>query len=126
MKTCVRIVFGLLLAVPASAHHGVNALYDVKKYVELTGILTKAELVNPHSHLYFDVAGVDGTVAKWSVETGSPGSLRRAGMTSETFRVGETCQLVVFPARDGSPNGLLSSITRADGRSYRIDSPKKP
>jgi hypothetical protein len=126
MKICVRIAIGLLLAVPASAHHGVNAVYDVKKYVELTGILTKAELVNPHSHLIFDVAGVDSTVAQWSVETGAPGSLRRAGMTSETFKVGETYQLVVCPARDGSPNGLLSSITLADGRSYRIDALKKP
>src|SRR5262245_61672058 len=50
-----------LLAIPAlfqyaEAHHGAGR-YDPSKNIELEGKLTRLEFVNPHSYVYFDVAG---------------------------------------------------------------------
>jgi hypothetical protein len=44
---------------PALAHHGFG-LFQMDKSADYSGTLTKFELVNPHSYLYFDTVGADG------------------------------------------------------------------
>jgi hypothetical protein len=42
----------LLAAVPVWAHHAFAADFDEKKPLKLQGIVTKWELVNPHSWIW--------------------------------------------------------------------------
>ena len=43
------------LTVPLLAHHSFGAEYDATKPITLTGVVTKIEWTNPHSHIFVDV-----------------------------------------------------------------------
>ena len=84
----------------------------------------EAELINPHSYLAFYMAGPDGAEADWSLETVTPIALRRAGLPArDAFKVGETYNFTMSPARDGSHVGFLHSITLLDGRTIAVTAP---
>jgi hypothetical protein len=106
-------------ALPALAHHAVNSQFDVTKNVAMEGVLTKVELINPHTYVYFDVKNKSGKVENWAVESGAPGVLRRAGLSArDSLVVGQSFKFVISPARNGSKSGLMSSLTLPDGRFF--------
>ena len=112
-------VAATLLAGSALAHHAVNAQFDVTKNVAISGELTKVEIINPHSYIHFNVKGPGNKVTKWSIETGAPGALKRAGFSMrDELKVGKTYKFVICPSRNGSPTGLMSGITLPDGKSF--------
>ena len=47
-------LFGLSIQ-SAQAHHAFSAEFDAQQPIELKGVVSKLELVNPHSWLYLDV-----------------------------------------------------------------------
>ena len=76
------VVAGLLLVpVPLTAHHSFAAAFDEKKPINLQGVITKVELINPHSWLWLDVKSADGKVVNWGIEGGPPTNLFRNGIT---------------------------------------------
>jgi hypothetical protein len=117
-------VLGLLFAgVPASAHHSVQAQFDLEKPVKLTGVVTKVEWVNPHSYLYLDVKDSTGAVKHWAFEMASPGALRNAGLSRADrggLKVGDTVSVNGVLAKDGSDSGLIKELTLPDGRKFTI------
>src|SRR5262245_20765679 len=72
------------------SHHSCSAQYAAYKAIRVTGTLTKTEWTNPHSDIYSDVKEGDGSVAHWSCEAGSLGSLSRQGFKQGTVKFGET------------------------------------
>jgi hypothetical protein len=111
-----------MLAVPVSAHHAVQALYDLEKPTEWKGVLGKVEWINPHSYLYLDIKDEAGNVRRWGFETDAPAVLRRAGFTrgSSSFKVGDTYTITGYPARNGSETALVSAIEFSDGRKVTL------
>src|SRR5260370_10238388 len=74
------IFCGLLLAaLPALAHHSLNAEFQMGKPTELKGILTKVEWDNPHVYWNVETKDTNGTVEKWAVEGLAPSYLHRGG-----------------------------------------------
>lgn len=106
MKCC--LIAGLLLtSLPALAHHGTGT-YDSTKSVTLSGIVTEFAFTNPHAALYFDAKDANGKVVSWAIEMNSPGVLRRAGWTKNTFKAGDQITITVRPAKAGTPVGLIN------------------
>ena len=113
-------VCGLLLAaVPAVAHHAVQAQYDFDKPIEFTGTLVKMEWINPHSMMHLEVTNKDGSKKEWIFQTTAAGTLRQRGLGRASeggFEVGKTYTATGFAARNGNPMGFLKQVTMPDGR----------
>src|SRR6185503_3411496 len=86
-RSAAFIAVCLASTVPAFAHHGAGT-FDLSKSVTYTGKLTKIELINPHSWLYFDVTDPTGRVSHHRCEMRSVHVLRRSGWSKELFPVG--------------------------------------
>jgi hypothetical protein len=97
----------LMVCVPAFAHHGTGT-YDSTKSITLSGVVTEFAFVNPHAALYFDVKDASGKAVNWAIEMNSPGVLRAAGWTKQTFKAGDQITITVRPAKAGTPVGLIN------------------
>jgi hypothetical protein len=102
----------LSIALPAFAHHSLEAQYDPNHTITISGTLTKIDWSNPHVHFLVDVmeSGQSGT---WDVEMGSPNAQLRGGWKIDTFKPGDRVVVSVYQARDGSHIGFARKITKA-------------
>jgi hypothetical protein len=106
----------LILFAPrlAWAHHG-GAEYDLGKTVEFKAKLTRLELINPHSWIYFDVTESAGKVSHHRCEMRSVHVLRRSGWTKENFPIGQQVTIEASPNRTDPASCYLQTIQFADG-----------
>jgi hypothetical protein len=103
----------------AQAHHAFAAEYDGDKPLDLSGTVTKARWVNPHSWLFFDVKGADGTVTNWGVELAAPNALASKGLEKSDLRAGAEIHVRGFLTKNGGNFGYAVTITLADGRTFQ-------
>jgi hypothetical protein len=114
---------GLVLAGPASAHHSVQAQFDVHKTFTITGTVSKVEWINPHSYLTLNVMDAEGKVQRWAFELAAPGVLRRAGMSREDrggLKPGDEITVTGLASKDGSNTGWLQELKLSDGRVIKL------
>src|SRR5277367_5253877 len=104
----------LVFLQPALAHHG-GAEYDMSKTVVFKGKLTRVDMINPHSWIYFDVADKDGKVSHHRCEMRSVHVLRRSGWTKENFPVGQEVTVEASPNKTDPASCYLQTIVAADG-----------
>ena len=116
MKRIVLLA-ALICAAPAFAHHSFGVYFDADRPVKLTGVVTKVDWRNPHTHLYVDVKDDAGKVVNWTLEGYPPNVLARTGWKKDvTVKVGDTISIFGWRARDGSPMAHLREATLADGK----------
>jgi hypothetical protein len=117
-------IFGCALATaPLYAHHSFAAEFDGSKKIEMTGVVTKVDWVNPHAYIYVDVKNPDGTVTNWALETGAPNALYRQGWRKSDLKIGDTVTLDAFPAKDGSHTAAARMVKLPDGRKVFAGTP---
>jgi hypothetical protein len=115
MRTLIIVLlFGA--AIPAFGHHSFAAEFDDKQPVTLDGTVAKFDFMNPHSWIYLDVTKPDGTVERWSVETGSTNALFRRGWRKDSLRAGDHVTIDAYRAKDGSRTANASQVKLPDGR----------
>ena len=92
------------------AHHGLDAQFDTKKTIVLTGAVTKIDWSNPHVRLYLEVKDQNNT-ATWEVDMGPPNLQLIKGWKIDTYRRGDLVRVDAYPARDGSNVGYGRTVT---------------
>lgn len=122
MKSWVAAAWLALAAGTASAHHSVAGQFDNTKPVELTGVISKIDWINPHIYIHLDVKGEDGTVTTWRLASLPTAMLRKAGLTSQLLMAdGMTVTANAILARDGTANlAWVSKLTYEDGHFYQL------
>ena len=113
---CAAAVLSVTLAVPATAHHEITAKFDPDQSVTLSGVVTKLDWLNPHVHVFMDVA--EGPqIINWAIELESPIDLEGAGWDRESLKPGDEITVEGFTARDGSRQAWGESVmVRETGR----------
>ena len=115
---------GLLIsAVPILAHHSFAAEYDADKPVELKGVVTKVEWMNPHARFYVDVKDEKDQVTNWNLELASPNVLVRNGWRRTSLQVGDRVTVNGSLAKDGSKMANAKDVVLPDGRKVFAGSP---
>jgi hypothetical protein len=113
---------------PAFAHHS-YAIYENDKTLTLTATVEAFRWENPHTVLEL-VAVPDGgeLQTRWTIESSSPGILRRFGWTGGSLRPGDRVLVEFSPMKDGSHAGRLHTLTLLDsGKVLRTKlSPPEP
>jgi uncharacterized protein DUF6152 len=116
LVTYLFVIFGLLATSSRTfAHHGTTA-YDPQHKVTMKGTVTNFEWTNPHSQIHLDVTDDQGKVVHWNFEAQPPNILIHAGWTRETLKPGDQLTVVVNPAKNGSPIGIIQKIVLANGQ----------
>lgn len=105
----------VVAAAPSGAHHSFAAEFSLEDPVELTGIVTRIEWVNPHSWFYLEVAGANGEPIVWAVEGGSPNALFRRGVNAQSVPAGTELTVEGYRARDGSNTAVGRSFLLGNG-----------
>jgi hypothetical protein len=109
----------LLTVLPAAAHHSMSALFDFNQRFSRTGTLSELDWRNPHIYLLVEAREADGQMQTWAFEGPSPVFFRNREVASKSDFVDSIEKTVVVEAsraRDGSPSGLIRSITLANGK----------
>jgi hypothetical protein len=116
------------IVAPVVAHHSSAPFYDPNKTVEVTGVVTKLHIKNPHSFLYLDV-DEKGQKVEWQVEMGTGAQLARNNLTVETLKPGTEIKVSGQPSRAEGSRGMccIKMLMKADGSAIlRGTVPKEP
>ena len=108
------VAFVFLFVPFVFAHHG-GGSFDLTRSVTYEGVLTKVELVNPHSWLYFDVKDPAGKVSHHRCEMRSVHVLRRSGWAKEQFPAGSAVTVEAAPDKIDPNSCYLNTIRFKDG-----------
>lgn len=118
IKAVFSTVIASILVFPfnISAHHSVNAFFDLSDPITVEGTLTSVWWANPHVHLQMERITPDGATEVWEIESGGPTLLRRVGVTTDVVKVGERVTISGFPStrNDNEMIGVIMEL--ADGR----------
>ncbi len=120
----LSVILALAAAAPvAQAHHSFAAEFDADQPVELHGVITKMEWLNPHTWMHLDVANADGTTTAWMIEGGTPNTLFRRGFTPQAVPVGTEITVIGYRARNGANRANGRDLILTDGRRLFMGSP---
>ncbi len=120
----LTIITALALLLPAAwvcAHHSVAAVFT-DNLIELTGVISDMDWINPHTHIYLDVTDEDGNVVTWELESSPTAMLRKGGLTKAMI-IGDgrpvTVRALAARPEAGTPHRAYTQrITYADGHYY--------
>ena len=101
----------ILTATSLRAHHGDAGRYD-EEVITVTGTVVALQMVNPHTHIVFDVVE-NGKTVRWQAELGTPQQLiQQFGWTPQTIKVGMKLTMIGRQLKGKAP--FLNLTERAN------------
>jgi hypothetical protein len=103
-KVLIGVCLGLLVSSASlvQAHHGDANRYN-EQVVTVTGTVVEVQMVNPHTHIVFDVEQ-GGKTTRWQAELGGPQQLiKQFGWTPATMKAGTKITVTGRQLKSGAP-----------------------
>lgn len=117
-------IAALTLTISSSsyAHHSVTGQFDPDARIELNGVISKIDWVNPHIYVHLQVENETGETETWRLETVPPAFLYRAQVTPDMLRgSGKPVRIEALRGRDESQHlGFIIRIHYAEGHEYQL------
>ena len=115
------LVLGLfVVSTPIFAHHGAS-VYDSTKLTTFKGTVTDFQFMNPHTEIWFEVAGANGKVDKWTGEAPSLTTMSRLGWNKNLFKPGDQITFIGNLAKSGSHIMRLRKVVFPNGKETVMD-----
>ena len=116
-----RLIIGAACALAltgasVAAHHSFAAEFDANNPVQLRGVVTGMDWVNPHSWIHLDVKNEDGTVTKWMIESATPNTLLRRGFTKSALPPGTEIVVYGYRAENGAAHANGRDVMLPGGK----------
>ncbi len=106
----------LTLSVIARAHHTQVTFYFMDEVIEVTGVVKRWALVNPHPELVLEVTAENGETSEMRVYAlGAAGIMTKAGWTRDSLQPGETVTVSGSPSRGDNSSMAGRSVTKSSG-----------
>ena len=129
----MRLLRGLLFAIPAlmlfaasaSSHHSFAPVYDDKRVIMVTGVVTQFKFVNPHAMMFMEVTDGTGKVAKWTVEFAGSLNLSEVGWTAQSIKAREKVTVTGNPTHTESQRLFFRKLVRPDGTELLPAAPQR-
>ena len=116
LSSCIVTIALLVVCVgTATSHHSFSAVYDDKRLVTVSGVVTQFRFVNPHALMTTDVTDASGKVSKWTVEFAGRLNLSNVGWTAQSIKAGERVTVTGNPTHTGSERIAFKKLLHADG-----------
>jgi hypothetical protein len=112
-KSAALAIALLVLAAPASAHHGIGR-FDPTREINVEGTLTSLDFVNPHSYVHFNAVDASGAPIAMQCEMRAATVLRRSGWSPEMFVPGVAIKIHGRPHRDDPHYCYADTLTIGD------------
>jgi DNA/RNA endonuclease YhcR with UshA esterase domain len=106
---------GLVLALPAGAHHS-GAAYDRDKAVTVNGTVSSVEWTSPHAWIKVDAKNETGGTVTWEFELPSPVTLTRRGWARSALVPGDKVTVTGAPAREHPHIAIATAVIDKNGR----------
>jgi hypothetical protein len=112
----------LLTAGSLSGHHSFAGVFDGGRVINLKGVITRFELLNPHSMMFVETKGAGGEIQHWVLEGPAVGQLDRRGINKDSFKTGVTIEACGYQTKDG----VASVYTAAEPISLSLKANPRP
>jgi len=121
MHRAGSLIVTLGFAAGAAAHHSPNLHFDRTDVALISGEITGVAWRNPHTELIVLATDEAGQEAEWVIDTRSATQFLRAGLSRETFQVGDPIRIAGFRGRRNRTALFSTNILLADGRELVAD-----
>ena len=98
-RLAIMVLIFLISDQNLQAHHSMS-IYNQNETVTVTGEVRRVQWVNPHVYIFIDEKSATGEVSSWVVEGLNPASMRRAGWTRDTLKLGDLLTVSGYAAKD--------------------------
>jgi hypothetical protein len=83
------------------AHHAFGSLFDSARVTKNKGVISTLALQSPHSLLFVDSPGKDGTIEHWALELPTANQLNATQLGRGVFNPGDAIEFCGFETKDG-------------------------
>jgi hypothetical protein len=119
-RSLAAVLAALAVASTSAAHHS-PSVFDLRKEVTLTGVITAFQFRNPHLFIHLDVTDGTDLAGEWEVEAQSPRIMTLYGWHSKSLAPGDRVVVVVNPPQQRAKKLALGrSVLKSDGTTLRI------
>lgn len=122
----IAAVVLLLVAMPALAHHSFYGRFNPGGNMLLEGEVTRISWRNPHAHIYLKVIGSDGIPVMWDLESGSPTLMTRAGIPSDSIKVGDHIKVAAYPPITANKEAFATNVLLPSGQELVLQTGATP